>query len=283
MKRIVTIQDISCVGKCSLTVALPILSAIGLETAILPTAVLSTHTAFQHFTFKDLTEEIEPIADVWNQEQIRFDGIYTGYLGSIQQIHIISALIDRLRGVDTLVFIDPVMGDFGRLYTGFTEEYAVEMRKLCMKADIIVPNMTEVSFLLGVPYVQSGYDAAYVQHLLQDLCHLGTKKAIITGISLQDGKIGSMGYDGETNTFFSHFTEKVESTYHGTGDVFASVCVGALMCGHSLGSAITTADQFTLACIRATMADPDGNWYGVNFESQIPYLLQLLRDTREGK
>ena len=146
MKRVVSIQDISCLGKCSLTVALPIISAMGVETCVVPTAVLSTHTGgFSGFTFHDLTQEVAPIADHWAKEGISFDAIYTGYLGSFEQIHLVSQFFDRFGGQDTLIYVDPAMADNGVLYTGFTPEFAKEMGTLCGKADVIVPNLTEAS------------------------------------------------------------------------------------------------------------------------------------------
>ena len=160
MKRVVSIQDISCLGKCSLTVALPIISAMGVETCVVPTAVLSTHTGgFSGFTFHDLTQEVAPIADHWAKEGISFDAIYTGYLGSFEQIHLVSQFFDRFGGQDTLIYVDPAMADNGVLYTGFTPEFAKEMGKLCGKADVIVPNLTEASFMLGVDYVGEDYSS----------------------------------------------------------------------------------------------------------------------------
>lgn len=170
MKRVVSIQDISCLGKCSLTVALPIISAMGVETCVVPTAVLSTHTGgFSGFTFHDLTQEVAPIADHWAKEGISFDAIYTGYLGSFEQIHLVSQFFDRFGGQDTLIYVDPAMADNGVLYTGFTPEFAKEMGTLCGKADVIVPNLTEASFMLGVDYVGENYDEAYIRDLLKQL------------------------------------------------------------------------------------------------------------------
>ena len=145
MKRIVTIQDISCVGKCSLTVALPIISAMGIETAVIPTAVLSTHTAFKNFTYRDLTGDLPKIAKHWKQEKFNFDGIYTGYLGSIEQIDILKEFFKQFKTPNNFIFIDPVMADNGKLYAGFDEKFVREMKELCKMADIIVPNLTEAS------------------------------------------------------------------------------------------------------------------------------------------
>lgn len=278
MKRILTVQDISCVGKCSLTVALPIISAMGIETAVLPTAVLSTHTAFKKgFTFRDLTQDIAPIATHWKKEGITFDAVYTGYLGSFEQLRHVSQLFDDFCTDDTLIFVDPVMGDFGQLYAGFTPDFAKEMATLCGKADIIVPNMTEASFLLGIPYVESGYDKAYVQNILKKLTDLGAPCAVLTGVSFDDSSVGVMAYDSQTDTFFEYYNNRVPASFHGTGDIFASACVGALMNGLSLEDALQIAADYTAACISETEAEQNHNWYGVNFETAIPTLLKLLR------
>ena len=174
MKRVVSIQDISCLGKCSLTVALPIISAMGVETCVVPTAVLSTHTGgFKNFTFHDLTQEIDPISDHWANENIHFDAIYTGYLGSFEQIDLVGKFFDRFGGDGTLVYADPAMADNGVLYPGFTPEFAKKMGELCGKADVIVPNLTEASFMLGIDYVGDDYDEAYIKKLLKDLTGLG--------------------------------------------------------------------------------------------------------------
>lgn len=277
MKRIITVQDISCVGKCSLTVALPIISAMGVEAAVLPTAVLSTHTAFeQGFTFRDLTDDITAICDHWERENIGFDAIYTGYLGSFEQLDLMSQFINDFKAKDTLVFIDPVMGDHGKLYSGFTPEFAKAMAKLCEKADIIVPNMTEAAFMLDIPYVGEGYDVNYVQDILLRLTSLGSKCAVLTGVSFEDGKIGVMAYDAVNDRFLEYYNDLVGASYHGTGDVFASTCVGALMNGKSLETALQIAADYTAECIRLTETEPKHNWYGVNFETAIPYLLDHL-------
>ncbi|MBQ3258973.1 MAG: pyridoxamine kinase [Clostridia bacterium] len=277
MKRIVTVQDISCVGKCSLTVALPIISAMGIEAAVLPTAVLSAHTAFKHgFTFRDLTSDITAICDHWKREKIRFDAIYTGYLGSFEQLDLMSQFIDDFKAEDTLVFIDPVMGDHGKLYSGFTPEFAKAMARLCSKADIIVPNMTEASFMLGLPYIGEGYDKSYVQDILRKLTSLGAKCAVLTGVSFEVGKIGVMAYDAVNDRFFEYYNDLIGASYHGTGDVFASTCVGALINGKDLQTALQIAADYTAESIRLTEDEPEHNWYGVNFEQAIPYLLDRL-------
>lgn len=275
MKRIVTIQDISCVGKCSLTVALPIISAMGVETSIIPTAVLSTHTMFNNFTCKDLTEEINPITEHWKKEEIGFDAIYTGYLGSFEQIDIIANLFDDFKTPDNIILVDPVMADNGKLYPAFDEAFAKKMATLCAKADIIVPNITEASFMTGMEYKEV-YDEAYIKEMLGKLAELGAKISVLTGVSFKEGTTGVMGYDKENNEYFYYSNERLNASYHGTGDIFASTCVGALMNGMDWKDSLKIAADYTAECIRLTMEDPAKPWYGVNFEEAMPYLMKLI-------
>lgn len=276
MKRIVTVQDISCVGKCSLTVALPIISAMGTEAAVLPTAVLSTHTMFKGFTFCDLTDEIEPISSHWKKENMDFDAVYTGYLGSARQISLTKDLISKFKGEDTLVLVDPAMADGGRMYTGFEKSFALEMATLCSVADIIVPNLTEASFMLGEEYVAEGYDEEYIKDMLKKLTALGCKTAVITGVSFEKDKLGVMSYDSESGEYFSYFRERIPESFHGTGDVFASTFLGALMRERSIGDSLKIATDFTVECIKATLGNPQERKYGVNFEEEIPYLVSRM-------
>lgn len=276
MKRIVTIQDISCIGKCSLTVALPVISACGIETAVIPTAVLSTHTAFSEFTFRDLTEEIEPVAKHWKKENFKFDAIYTGYLGSFRQLELMHCFFDDFKTEENIIFIDPVMGDHGKLYPGFTQEFADSMAELCAKADVIVPNLTEACFMLHEEYKESGYDEQYIRSILKRLAESGAKNTVLTGVSFDDKKLGIMAYSKEKDEFTSYFTDKVNARFHGTGDVFSSSCVGALIQGQPLEQALRTATDFTVESIKATLRDKDRNWYGVNFEEALPILTKKL-------
>ena len=286
MKRVVTVQDISCLGKCSLTVALPVISAMGVETCVIPTAVLSTHTVFKGFTFHDLTGEIAPIMDHWKKENFRFDAIYTGYLVSFEQLELMKKLNDDFGGKDTLEIVDPCMADNGKLYPGFTQEFAFAMAKLCGKADIVVPNMTEASFMLGVPYRAGGtYDEAYLKKILKDIAALGAKKVVLKGVEFSEdqpsfknvvGKIGIVAYDAEKDTFSSYFHEKVNQTFHGTGDIFASVFTGAYLRGLSLEESYSLAADFVVEAIKETMSHENHNWYGVDFEAVFPYLIKRL-------
>lgn len=275
MKRIVTIQDISCVGKCSLTVALPVISAMGIETAILPTAVLSAHTAFENFTCKDLSDQIEPITNHWKQENITFDGIYTGYLASAEQIDSMKKMFGEFKTDSNFIFVDPAMGDGGKLYPGFDEAFAKKMASLCGSGDIIVPNITEACFMTDTEYKES-YDENYIKELLKKLSELGAKISILTGVSFEKGKTGVMGYDKKTGEIYYYSHEKLPSSYHGTGDVFSSACVGALTKGFNWKKAIEIAAEYTAEAIRMTIKDSKLQWYGVNFEQAIPYLLKLL-------
>jgi len=276
MKRIVTIQDISCVGKCSLTVALPIISAMGVEAAILPTAVLSTHTMFSNFTFKDLADQIEPIAAHWKKEDIKFDAVYTGYLGSFEQIDLMKNFFDQFNTEDNLLFVDPAMADNGKLYPAFDEAFAKHMSTLCAKADIIVPNITEACFMTGMEY-KTEYDESYVKDLLVKLSDLGAKISILTGVSFAEGKTGVMGYDKATGEFSYYEHDKLPVSYHGTGDIFSSTCVGAMMNGMDWKEAVKVAADYTSECIRLTLEDPAKPWYGVNFEQAIPYLVERIK------
>lgn len=277
MNRILTIQDISCVGKCSLTVALPIISACGVETAILPTAVLSNHTMFPSWTFKDLTDDLDEITNKWKELNIDFNAIYTGYLGSFRQLDIVSKIFDDFKKKNTTILIDPVMADNGKLYKGFSEDFPTHMAKLCAKADIIVPNMTEASFMLNIPYVESGYTEDYIKDLLVKLTKLGSKIAVLTGISFEKDKLGIYSYNSETKEYFSYFSQKLPVSFHGTGDIYASTLLGALEKGLSLNESLKVAVDYTVQCIKITMENKKHNFYGVDFETAIPYLVERLK------
>lgn len=277
MKRILTIQDISCVGKCSLTVALPIISAFGIETSILPTAVLSTHTMFSGFTFRDLTDDIEPIKNHWLNEKITFDAMYTGYLGSKRQIDLSAQIFSDFKTENNFTLVDPVMADNGKLYTGFDLEFASNMAKLCGKADIIVPNMTEASFMLGIPYIEKGYDEDYIKDILHKLVGLGCKIAVLTGVSFDGKNLGVYAYNSTNNTYFSYFKEYLPQSFHGTGDIFASTLCGALSLGKGLEESLKIAVDYTVKCIELTIKSSDHAWYGVEFEKAIPYLIERIK------
>ena len=274
MKKVLTIQDISCLGKCSLTIALPIISALGSETVILPTAVLSTHTMFQNFTCKDLSDQIEPIENHWKSEGVTFDAIYTGYLGTIEQIDQIKELFRTFRSENTLIFVDPVMADNGKLYPAFDMDYVKKNAELCAEADIIVPNITEASLMTGMEYREE-YDEEYIKEMLQKLNGLGARISVLTGVSLEEGKTGVMGYDGETGEYYVYQNKRIDAVYHGTGDLFSSTCVGEIMRGKDWRDAMRIAADYTARTIEVTLENPEKPWYGVDFEATIPELLQI--------
>lgn len=277
MKRVLSIQDISCLGKCSTTIALPIISAMGVETTILPTAILSTHTMFEGFTVKDLTSELAPICEHWKKEGVRFDAIYTGYLGTVEQMDIVKKIFADFADENTIKFVDPVMADHGKLYPAFDEAYAKENAKFCGVADVIVPNLTEACFMTDTEY-REDYDEAYVQALFHKLADLGAKIVVLTGIGLSEGANGVYGLDTTTGEYFTYQNENVGASYHGTGDVFSSVSVGALMRGLSLRDAFALAADYTVETIKVTLENPDKPWYGVDFETTIPYLVNTLAE-----
>ncbi|MDO4298329.1 MAG: pyridoxamine kinase [Lachnospiraceae bacterium] len=279
MKRILTIQDISCIGRCSLTVALPILSVMGHETVILPTAVLSAHTQFSHVTFRDLTSDLPAIAHHWKQEKFTFDAIYTGYLGSAEQIRIVKDYFRDFSRPSTFRIVDPVMGDNGKLYTGFDESFAAQMTGLCAEADIILPNLTEAAYMLKLPCQKNGYSESDIQDILRRLCALGAKRAVLTGVSFHETELGAMSYDSVTDTFDAYFSEKIPVSYHGTGDCFASCLSGAILQGKTMAEALRLSVDFIVEGLRLTMADPDRRDYGINFEEALPLLIHRKQNT----
>lgn len=275
-KKVLTIQDISCVGQCSLTVALPIISACGIETCILPSAVLSTHTGgFTGYTFRDLTEDMPAIAKHWSKEKILFDAIYTGYLGSTKQIDHVADIMDTLLAEDGLKIVDPAMADNGKLYYGFDNDFVKAMKRLCGKADIVIPNITEACFITNTEYIESEYSEEYIQGLLEKLATLGADKVILTGVSYENDKLGVAVYFSDSKKIEYYFHRRIEGGVHGTGDVYASSFTGALMRGLSLYDSAKLAANFTVESIVKTKVDKS-HWYGVKFEKALPILIAEL-------
>lgn len=272
-KKVLTIQDISCVGQCSLTVALPILSASGHETCILPSAVLSTHTGgFSGYTFRDLTEDIPAIQKHWEKENIKFDAVYTGYLGSTKQIDYVNDIISSLLKEGGLCVVDPAMADNGKLYYGFDQEFVEAMKKLAFSAGTILPNITEACFLTDTEYRES-YDRNYIDLLLEKLTDSGAKTVILTGVSYKPDKTGVVIYKNKEYSYYEH--KKIETGCHGTGDIYASAYVGALLNGKTEYEAARIAADYTVICIENTCGDKE-HWYGAKFETAIPDYLRLL-------
>lgn len=273
-KRILTIQDISCVGQCSLTVALPILSACGLETAILPSAVLSTHSVgFRDFTFRDLTEDIPAIEHHWQQEGIRFQAVYTGYLGSARQIEMVQDICRNLLVPGSKKIVDPAMADRGELYPVFDMDFVQEMKKLVGEGDIVLPNITEASLLTDTEYREE-YDEEYICGLVDGIHRLGAGTVVLTGVSYDAQSTGVLVSEQGKQTYYRH--ELLDRGCHGTGDVYASSFVGAYMHGKTVPEAARIAADYTLACIKNTLDDPD-HWYGVKFEPVLGELIDALK------
>ncbi|MBO4693378.1 MAG: pyridoxamine kinase [Clostridia bacterium] len=273
-KRILTVQDISCVGQCSLTVALPILSAAGHETAILPSAVLSTHTGgFKNFTFCDLTDELPKISTHWQSEGIKFDAIYTGYLGSITQIRYVKDMFGKLGKEGFITIVDPAMADGGKLYTGFDTAFVNEMKTLAFTADIILPNITEACLLTDTPY-QEKYDDKYIDDIIERLIKAGAKTVILTGVSYNDDTTGVVIFENGIKRYYEH--RKISKNSHGTGDVYASAFAGSYLGGKSVYDSAAIAADYTVKCIENTV-DDTSHWYGVKFEPLLPYYIERLQ------
>lgn len=276
-KRIAAIHDISCVGRCSLTVALPILSAAGIDTGVLPTAVLSTHTGgFTGFTYRDLTSDIQPISDHWKSLDLKFDALYSGFLGSFDQIDLVADLFERFKTKDNLVMVDPVMADEGKLYSIYSTEMARGMAKLCAKADIILPNLTEAAFILDEDYVEGPYTREYIEGMLHRLSRLGPKKVVLTGVWFDKKQLGAAALDSETGVISYAFSKKIEGHFHGTGDVFGSALLAGLMNGFSLEKSIEIGVNYTYSCIEKTVELNQERRYGVCFEKALPGFIKAL-------
>lgn len=277
-KRLLTIQDVSCVGQCSLTVALPIISACGIETAVLPSAVLSTHTAgFSGYTFRDLTDDIPAIKDHWIKENIKFDAIYTGYLGSTKQIDYVIDIFNTT-GKDGLIkIVDPAMADNGKLYPAFDGEYVNAMKKLCKEADYIVPNLTEACFLTETEYKEN-YTKEYIDEIIKKLYNSGCKNIILTGISYTQGKTGIVVYENNKYSYYEH--DFLPNSCHGTGDIYASAFTGAIVRGIDAYNSAKIAADYTVECIKAT-AEEDNHWYGAKFEPVLIKLINMINEVAE--
>lgn len=276
-KRVAAIHDISGIGKCSLTAAIPVISAAGIEAAAMPTAVLSTHTGnISGYTYRDLTSDLYPMAAHWKSLGITFDGIYSGFLGSIEQVDIVCDFIDMFKTDNTVVIVDPAMADGGKMYTTFDKAFAREMILLCRKADIIVPNLTEAAFLLGEEYVEPPYSEVYIENILKRLSQLGPSMVVLTGVSFKENELGCAVYNRETDEIFYRFSENYPGTYYGTGDLFASALTGAYMRGKSISESAEIALEFTCSSIKRTYEAGTDTRLGVNFEQGIPDYIKFL-------
>lgn len=273
-KRVLAIHDISCVGRCSLTVALPILSAGGVECSLLPTAVLSTHTGeFTGFTCHDLTDQIAPITRHFQSLNLNWDALFVGFLGSYEQIALIDEAYDRLKSENTLFLVDPAMADQGAVYQTYTPDMVAGTRRLCRRADIITPNLTEAALLLEETY-NPHPTAPEVEAMLKRLRNLGAKNPVITGVSREEGMTGAAAYDGET--FHWAQTPSYPHTFYGTGDVFSSALLTGLMNGNDLAASVDLAVGFTHESILNTLKEGRPLRYGPCFEKALPWLMKNL-------
>ena len=268
MKKILVIQDLSCVGKCSVTVALPILSAMGISCSVLPTAVLSTHTAFPNPHIRSLTEDIVPIAEHLQQVGAEFDAILVGYLANPEQAE---AVLEVMTAFDCPVILDPAMGDHGKLYSGITEQQVSAMADLASMAEVVLPNVTEACMMAGLPY-QETVDGQVLRMLTQTLCRMKTQTVVITGVSPAPGKTGFAGLQ-KGEGMFSYTTDRREKNLHGTGDMFSAVFAGAYVLGHDPMESATLAANFVERVIDNT-SEPTP--FGAAFETQLPWLWQQL-------
>ncbi len=279
-KRALAIHDISCVGRCSLTVALPILSAAGINTSIIPTALLSTHTGeFTGYTHLDLSDQLLPIASHLATLGLHFDAFYTGYLAGAGQVDRVIAMMDLLCDSGTHIFVDPAFADHGRLYSLLDAEMPVKMRALCARARTVVPNLTEAALLLNEPYNATGYDESYVLRLARGLSLLGPESVVITDVSLNDAQAGIAVYSRAEDAVRLLFRPKLAGVFHGTGDVFASFLLAALLFGLPLTQAAELALGCTHESIRLTLDGGEPLRYGVQFERVLPRLINALKDT----
>ena len=274
MKRIVSIQDLSCIGKCSLGVALPVLSAMGLECAALPTALLSAHTAFDGFVCRDMQEFFRPVAAHWRSLGLRFDAVSTGYLGDPALVELVQEFISDFASPQTPVIVDPAMADHGRLYAGLSPDLPEKMKSLCRHADILTPNITEACLLTGLAYRETN-DEVFVRTALEKLLQLGARTAIVTGVHMRADRIGVAAMD-DSGEMSLYETAYLPGVFYGTGDLFASVCAGALTLGLSAKDAAALAAEYIYDTLRVTAADPDRRWYGVSFEATLPALIERL-------
>jgi pyridoxine kinase len=279
--RALAVHDISCFGRCSLTVALPILSAAGIEASAMPTAVLSTHTGgFEGYTFRDLTGDLMPIARHWQSLGLKFDAVYTGYLGSLEQVGIVSEIIGMLAAEGALVLVDPVMGDNGKLYDAFGPGFPKAMAGLCARAGVIAPNLTEAALLLGDEPGPGPKGEGEALELAKRLCGLGAKKVVVTGASFAEGRVGAYCYDSESGEGSYCDRGLVEPMCHGTGDVFASVLAAALLSGCGLAQACRAAVEYTADSVERTKAEAIDSRFGVDFERGLASLARLIEECR---
>lgn len=278
MPRVAAVHDLSCVGRCSLTVIAPVMSCMGIQVCPLPTAILSTHLGgFKKAEFYDFTEHMTAFFQHWQQEKVDFDCIYSGFLASEEQIQVVSQFIDDFSKTKTLVLVDPVMGDEGKLYSVYTPRMQESMKILVKKANVITPNYTEASFLLGETYQECIDDLALIKKWLVRLSEFGPEIVVITGIPFGSQEIVNIGYDKKQRCFWEVSSKRIPVRYPGTGDIFASVLGGAILKGYSLHAAMQVATDFVTRSIKTTFQVNTPSREGVLLETTLPWLCEAFR------
>jgi len=277
-KRVLAVHDISCIGRCSLTVALPVLSAMGFETSLMPTSILSTHTGgFEGYTCRDLSGDMDAIVNQWHALGVRFDAIFTGWLGTHRHIEKLDHLREAFSEGLPQWIVDPVMGDNGRLYATLDDDYVRAMRGLCAHADMLLPNLTEAAILTGAEYPGEHCGRDRTEEMLARLTDMGARVAVLTGVSYEPGRIGAAALDRDSGRTYYFDSAFIPGMWHGAGDVFASALLGARLNGVDLESALRLAVEFTARCIRRTRDAGTDERLGLQFEPELPGLWQAAR------
>ncbi|MCQ2086149.1 MAG: pyridoxamine kinase [archaeon] len=277
-KRVLAIHDISCLGKCSLTVALPIISSVGLECTVIPTAVLSTQTeGFQNYRYHSLTKDVKHIVNHWVTLNLKFDSIYVGFLGSFSQIDVVCEIIDKF-GEDAIIVVDPCMASNGKLYPTFSRRFPKRMKKLCARADIIVPNMTEAAMLLGEKYISGPYTVEFIDATMNKLTKIGPERVVLTGVYFDNKRIGSAVYDISSGEKSMYLCNKIPGCYYGAGDIFGSTVVASILNGMSLSDANRIAVDYTAESIKRTYDAGTDTRFGINFEEGLQTLMKNVKN-----
>lgn len=281
--RVLVIQDISASCRISANVAVPVLSCLNNAVNILPTALLSTHTGigFSDFTYLDLTDEIKKIVNHWQSLNITYDGILVGYLGSTEQIDLVKRIIRDFLKPGGITVLDPVMGDHGFLYTGFDSEYVKEMRQLCREVSVIIPNMTEASLLLDCPYKSGPYTQKYIEEIIKDFSHLNNQTTVLTGVRFNEEELGAASYSAESDRISYSFDKWHRGHFDGTGDLFSSTLAGLLFQKKTLEEATNTAVAYVNRVIKRTISSGTDPLFGVQFETDLPFLMQSVHGGRD--
>lgn len=277
-KTVAAIHDISGMGKCSLTAAIPVLSAAGVSVSVMPTAVLSTQTGgLNDYTYRDLTDDMRPVMAHWHKIGVTFDAVYSGFLGSSAQVDIVCDFVKEFRHNGTLFLCDPAMADNGTLYDTFDSSFVEKMKKLCASADIIVPNFTEAAFLLDREYLPPPYTKEYTNDLLRSLAkEFNSKFVVLTGVDFDGKSVGAGAYDAENDIITYSLSERIDGMFHSTGDLFASSLLGGILNNFSVNDSAQKAISFTVNAIKETVKIGGDSRFGLAFERCLPMYMKSL-------